>query len=262
MLLSELRKLSSARLNTMTITFYDIPSQVPGKAWSPNTFKARIALNYKGIPFTTEWVEYPDIEPLLKKIGGAPTSKKEDGRDHYTLPAIHDSETGKVVTDSLNIAVYLDEKFPEKPLLFPHGTRAAIELFLYHFETNFHRPLRNLLLPPCCNNLNPFSEEYFRRTREASFGCKMEEISPKGPKRDELWTEFQQGLARLSEWYAKNGRGKRYFLGDTFSFADAIMVGNLLWAEKATHDEYVRVASWDSGRWGELVEATRQYQGD
>ena len=66
----------------------------------------RIALNYKRLPYRTEWVEYPDIEATLRAIGGAPTAKVSlnDGsggkKDHYTLPAIHDSHTNAVITDS------------------------------------------------------------------------------------------------------------------------------------------------------------------
>ena len=65
------------------IVFYDIPGNAHShKAWSPNTQKTRCALlsrlrdvkvisersdlfsyslNYKGIPYKTVWVEYPDI---------------------------------------------------------------------------------------------------------------------------------------------------------------------------------------------------------
>ena len=50
----------------------------------------RYALAFKGLPFRTEWVEYPDVEALCKKIGAKPTEKKDDGRDHYTFPVIYD----------------------------------------------------------------------------------------------------------------------------------------------------------------------------
>jgi len=29
---------------------------------------ARLALNYKRIPYKTEWVEYPDLEPKFKAL--------------------------------------------------------------------------------------------------------------------------------------------------------------------------------------------------
>lgn len=63
---------------TQPVVFYDIPGNAhPQKAWSPNTQNTRYAsrreqeglltdtlryiLNYKGIPYKTVWVEYPDI---------------------------------------------------------------------------------------------------------------------------------------------------------------------------------------------------------
>ncbi|KAF9531525.1 hypothetical protein CPB83DRAFT_786941 [Crepidotus variabilis] len=35
--------------STMAIIFYDIPSKLPGCAWSPNTWKIRFYLNYRRI---------------------------------------------------------------------------------------------------------------------------------------------------------------------------------------------------------------------
>jgi hypothetical protein len=36
----------------------------------------RAVFNYKRIPFRTEWVEIPDIEPLSKKLGINPNGQK------------------------------------------------------------------------------------------------------------------------------------------------------------------------------------------
>jgi len=241
----------------MTITLFDIPSKFPENAWSPNTFKARIALNYKGIPYKTEWVEYPEIEETLKKLGGAPTSKKKDGGDHYTLPAIYDSSTGKSVTDSMNIAIYLDEEYPDTPPLFPNGTHAATELLSSHFKSTVAITLSPLMLPPCCASLNPPSAEYFRRTREQSYGKKLEDFTPPGPIREEAWAKVKEGFNLLAGMYAKNGEGKHYFFGEVFSFADAIVAGGLVWVRiilRPESEEWKTVASWNEGRWAKLLE--------
>lgn len=217
----------------------------------------RIALNHKGIPYKTEWLEYPDIEDALKKLGGAPTSKKDDGRDHYTLPAIHDSSTGKTVTDSMNIAAYLDETYPDLPSLFPKGTRAATELLNYHFTTTVIIKLLPLMLPPSCATLNPPSAEYFRRTRELSYGKKLEEFAPAGPIRDEAWAKVKEGLDLLDGFYTKNGEGKPFFFGETFSYADAIIAGFLVWIRIVLgreSEEWKVVASWNEARWAKLLE--------
>ena len=33
-----------------------------------DSMQARLALNYKKIPYTTEWVEYPDLAPKFKAL--------------------------------------------------------------------------------------------------------------------------------------------------------------------------------------------------
>jgi hypothetical protein len=32
------------------------------------TILARLILNYKGIDYKTEWVEFPDVEPKMKSL--------------------------------------------------------------------------------------------------------------------------------------------------------------------------------------------------
>ncbi|KAH8115003.1 hypothetical protein DFH11DRAFT_1762205 [Phellopilus nigrolimitatus] len=244
------------------ITFFDLPSKLDGNLWSPNTLKTRVSLNYKAIPFKTEWVEYPDVEPVIKRFGGAPTSKKPDGRDLYTLPAIHDSETGKTITDSIEIAAYLDETYPSTPALIPSGTRGAIELFSSVFEQAL-APIFPIMLPASNAILNPTSEEYFRRTREESYKKKLEELAPPGPIRDEIWAKVKEGLEKIAGFYDKNGKDSTFFLGNTFTFADAIVVGYLAWVQIVLGpegDEWKAVASWSGGRWGKLIELTKKWQ--
>lgn len=243
------------------------PGKVPnldrlGTSFFLITPSTRISLNFKGIPYKTEWVEYPDIEPLLKKLGGAPTSKKDDGRDHYTLPAIHDSSTGKVITDSAKIAEYLDATYPDKPLLFPPGSRAAVVILEYVFMQTIVK-LLPITLPESNNHLNAPSEAYFRSTREKSFGKKLEEFAPPGPTRDAIWKEGKEGLERLAGFYDLNGEDKRFFMADTFTFADAVVIAFLLWIKiifGADSDEWKAVASWSGGRWGKLIESTKELQ--
>ncbi|TFY51247.1 hypothetical protein EVJ58_g10668, partial [Rhodofomes roseus] len=103
-----------ATSETDVIILYDIPSTVPGNAWSANTWKTRFALNYKGIPYRTQWVEYPDIAPLLTSLGVSPNTPST-WTFPYTLPAIYDPRTRTVLMDSIKIARYLDETYPDTP---------------------------------------------------------------------------------------------------------------------------------------------------
>ncbi|KAH0836692.1 hypothetical protein J3R83DRAFT_8414 [Lanmaoa asiatica] len=235
---------------TSPIIFYDIPSKLGINAWSPNTWKTRYALNIKGIPYKTQWVEYPDIETLAKKIGAPPTGTKDDGQPAYTLPIINDPNTGKVISDSFLIAVYLDATYPNGNTLFPSGTKPLIEAF----EAGVVGALGGILplqLAISCYVLNPPSEVYFRVTREAKFGKKIEEFSPEGPKRAADLAKGKEGFAAVDSWLAKSDG--EFVLGNTISYADGILAAWLTWI-KVTGVVWKEVATWHNGRWATYLE--------
>ncbi|KAJ3486894.1 hypothetical protein NLJ89_g11766 [Agrocybe chaxingu] len=248
----------------MTIIFYDIPSTFPNNVWSANTWKTRYCLNYKRIPYKTEWVEYPDIEPLCKRVGIAPTSKKEDGsgRDHYTLPAIYDPSTGAYVSDSFAIAQYLDKTYPDTPRIFPGGTDGLQAAFEPAFRSNLGELWRFAILAECVG-LNPVSEEYFRRTRKEIGGKTIEEVVPKGEEAVKVWKGVEEGLGRVDAWYQKNDGKGRYLLGETLSWGDFVVAGYLIcskiiWGEESR--EWKDIGSWHGGRWKALIESLKKYE--
>jgi len=61
------------------IILYDLPSKDPCGCWSLNPWKTRMALNYKGVDYNTEWVEYPDIASKFKELY-APLVKRVSNR--------------------------------------------------------------------------------------------------------------------------------------------------------------------------------------
>jgi len=167
----------------------------------------------KEILFKTEWVEFPDIEPLCKKLGIPPTSKTADGSDHFTLPAIHDPSTGVYISDSVLIAEYLEKTYPDTPQIFPHNTFALQAAFTEAFGNNFSA-LWNFIVPATYAILTPRSQEYYRRTREKSFGKALEDIAPKGEAAVAEWAKFRDGLGKVDAWYAKNGGQGPFLLGE------------------------------------------------
>jgi len=243
------------------IVFYDIPSTLPGKAWSPNTWKVRFVLNYKGIPYRTEWVEYPDIEPHNKKLGINPTSKKPDGSPHYTLPAIHDPSTGTYLADSLLIAEYLEKTYPDTPSIFPHETKSLQYAFQSSFGIGAVRPF---IIPTIFPKLGTQrSEDYYRRTREISFGKTLEDVVPVGNERIEEWAKFREGLNKVDQCFAKTDAKGPFVMGDTISWSDIFVSSYLIWFKIVwgeDSEEWKDVASWNEGRWGNLLRAFGEYQ--
>ncbi|PPQ74186.1 hypothetical protein CVT25_012929 [Psilocybe cyanescens] len=246
----------------MTIILYDIPSTLPGNAWSPSTFKTRYTLNFKGLPFTTEWVEYPDIEPHCKKLGIKPTSKKDDGRDHYTLPAIYDPSTGTYIADSFPIAEYLDKTYPDTPPIFPRNTVGLHRAFNQAvFEQNIE-PLWEFILPPSCLILNPPSSEYFRRTREEWLGKTMEDMVPKGEYAIKQWNKIQVFFGKIAAWYAVTDGTGPYMMGDEISWDDILLCSFFSWMKIVwgkDDKKWKDVAGWDGGRWGRLLQGLEKY---
>ena len=82
------------------LVLYDLASK-SNTPFSPSTLKTHYQLNYKGIPYTTQYIEFPEIAPLLTSFGIA-APPKDEGYGKHTVPAIRWPD-GTCVMDSLAI---------------------------------------------------------------------------------------------------------------------------------------------------------------
>lgn len=223
---------------------------------------SRYTLNLKGIPFKTEWVEFPDIEPLCKKLSISPTSKKANGSDYYTLPAIHDPSTGVYISDSILIAEYLEKTYPDTPQVFPHHTLTLQAAFTAAFVNNLSA-LWNFIVPTAFEKLSPRSQEYFRRTREKSLRKTLEDLAPKGEAAVVEWAQFRDGLGKANAWYVKNGGQGPYLLGETQSWGDIIVASYFKWMRVVWGDDsqqWKDISFWNNGRWAAISEGLKKYE--
>ncbi|KDQ17825.1 hypothetical protein BOTBODRAFT_127701 [Botryobasidium botryosum FD-172 SS1] len=263
------RALTTATSASNPIILYDIKSKLDPQAWSPNTWKARFALNYKRLPYKTVWVSYPDIAAKLSSLGLEPLSS---GAAPYTLPVIADpthSGTPTIVRDSFAIAQYLDVTYPEleRPLL-PAGTHAFQALFLHHASTRITPTLRPLLVPLAPAILDAAALPYFYRTREASFGRPLAEVRPSGTALEEAWSKVEKEFGVLDSILQKNdvhcgGNGGDLVLGNRVSFADFVLAGLFVWMSKFNPGEdgnpWERIRSWHGGRWERLWKGCEEF---
>lgn len=248
------------------IIFYDIPSTVPGKAWSCNTWKTRFTLNYKGIPYRTEWIEYPEIAPLLTSLGVE--ANPPPTPFPFTLPAIYDPRTRIAMMDSIKIARYLDETYPDTPVLLPPETRVFQHAFQDALSSAVHAKLIPLLICACVTKLNPPSEAYFREAREITFGCKVEELSPP-EKRPEQWAVVEKGFGVLASWFGAAGDDRLLLMGggpagdaSCVRHADISIAGLLIWVRAIygeQSEEWRRVEGFDGGRWKRFLDFFEQW---
>lgn len=225
------------------------------------THSPRLALNIKGLPYKTVWVEYPDIEPLCKKIGAKPTEVVA-GVPRYTLPVIHDPTHNAVIANSIDIARYLEAMYPDTTPLFPGGLHGLHEAFQDAHQRIALRGIYHIMLPVTHTKLNPVSEVYFRRTREAKFGKKLEEFSPLGPQRDAHWAQVEEGHGVADGWLSKNEKGT-YVMGETMSYADVTIAAYLLWVKAifgVGSEEWKDILEWQGGRWASFLAQFEKYE--
>ncbi|KAH0585732.1 hypothetical protein J132_04283 [Termitomyces sp. J132] len=244
-----------------SITFYDIPSTIPGKCWSVNLWKTRYSLNFKGLPYKTEWVEYPDIAPMSKKMGFRPTAMHGDN-PYYSLPAIYDPNNTTSLSDSALIAEYLDKAYPNTPKLFPPGSHALQYAFIDALDMKLET-IRAFAYHASYAILNPSSQEYFRRTREASFGKPLEDIAPKGERAVEEWAKVKAAFDVIDGWLEKEKENGSYILGQEPVFVDFVLAAYLLYFKKiwgADSQKWKDISTWNNERWERLVKDFEKYE--
>lgn len=190
-----------------------------------NESKARAALNFKGIPYKTEWVEYPDMAPKFKAFGIAATAERSPSG--YSSPMVRMPD-GTYVMDSRNIADALETLQPEPSLRLDSGYVERTQKAVLDVGGN--------LAPICIPRvpellLNPSSAEYFQRTRAVRFGMTLSELAQSDKAGEAAWEKAKPGIEEIITILHEHEDGP-YVLGKTPSYADLILAGFWAFAKK------------------------------
>lgn len=275
--------MATAVTPSTAIVFYDIAMRPPVTATccSPNPWKSRYALNFKGVPYSTLWVDLQDI-PKVRRAVGMPASRKfADGTDYYTLPMLSDSSTSSILGDSFDIAVHLQKTYPNSgagdlfppqtlDYVFSHDLALLIPLSecnerefgdYARFNTNVdaafsaHVPLMVHGLPFNPATAEAIRAEFVRRAGVASW----DDLTPGDEEREKLKSSFCDMLGGLSELFTRQKSGP-FLLGEQASYADLI-VGGWLQMMRMTlpETEWEEVKSWHGGIFGRLHNALEKY---
>jgi glutathione S-transferase len=124
--------------------------------------------------------------------------------------------------------------------------------------------LHKIIIPESYGRLNEASRPYFRRTREAFVGKKLEEFSPIGPERDRHWRGIKDGVDVVDGWLAKDSEeGQAYIFGDAPGYADIILASRLMWMKVVFGEDselWKDVCSWNGGRWERILKSMEKYE--
>ncbi|KAK0737335.1 hypothetical protein B0T21DRAFT_162457 [Apiosordaria backusii] len=275
----------TATSDSPRLVFYDIAFARPREenTAAPNPWKARYALNFKGVPYSTEWVQMPDITKVRTSLGASPCRKFADGTDFYTLPVLKDSSTGAIVGDSFDIALYLQETFPDAggdlfppqdlnfvcpgalEILVPLSKREDVAHKDYSkFNTNvdwaftIHAQLMGTGM-----RFDPEVEEQVKAEFVRRLGAKSwEDMGVYGEAREKLLVSLRETLTDLAALYKRDTSGP-FLLGNQASHADFIVGGWLRMQHKTLPEsEWKQIEEWHDGVFGKLHAALQERYGD
>jgi len=192
-----------------TIKLFDLQLST-GATISPFVWATKYALKHKGFDL--------DIVP-----GGFTGIKERTGGFHDRVPVIVDD--GHWVKESWEIAEYLDEKYPDRPMLFAGESMKALTRFIdsWLWATAI-RPWFSCYILDYHNLSLPQDQAYVRESRETLFlgGRKLEDVQDGREERLPLvppQLELFRQLLKQTKWLG----------GDTPNYADFRALAVFLW---------------------------------
>lgn len=192
----------------MTRILYSLCGSDERRPFSPHCWKVVQALHHKGLDFVERPTPFTQIPAL------------ENGFSR-TVPILRDGN--ELVRDSFEIALYLEDRYPDRPTLFGGEGGKALSRFVERFcQSIVHPMVTNIAVADIHDMLDETDRIYFRTSREAFLGRRLEEVKA---ERDAVIAEFPARLEPVRQTL----RYQDFLGGDGPLFADYILFGALQW---------------------------------
>ncbi|MDW9357697.1 glutathione S-transferase family protein [Sinorhizobium meliloti] len=193
----------------MTRKLYALSGTDTSRPFSPHVWKTKLSLAHKGLTF--------DIAP----VGFTEIPRLEQGATKI-VPLLRDGE--KLVSDSFDIALYLEEAYPDRPPLFSGEGGKAMARFVEGWsQTTLHPAIGRIAIMDIHDSLDPIDRAYFRASREERFGRPLEAVAEAGRGDLETFSATLEPIRHMLKFQPFLG-------GDRPLFADYIVFGALQWA--------------------------------
>ncbi len=219
-------------LNARSQTFCQKANKCP---LEHQVWKTRLVLNYKNIPYRTEWLSHPEIAPKLKKLG---VTSNEDGQGSpYTLPAIHFPD-GTLIMESSAIAAKLESLYPDPSLHLDNGLAQKVGPLIGKVAF----PLIPDFMPRIGRDIIVESSvEYFQTARAKRFGMSLDELE-KAKGGDQAWQAARPGIVELSDFIASQKKDEGPFItGSQVCYADFLIASMVEALRRIGGDLYDKV---------------------
>ena len=220
----------------------------------------RFALNIKGLEHQTVWIEFPEIEKRLKELGIPPSDILPDGTARYTVPAIHDTSTNTLISDSTKIIEYLDRAYPETPRIIAPGTTILNATLEWAFRGTIFT-LYPLLAPNVVAHMSPAASQKYQARLESRVGMPLQEFKNDKSLHEKIWKNAEEAFTVANSWF-KASEGGAWIMGDKVSYSDLIVGSGLAYIATCSgeeSEEWEKFGTWHGGRWKGLWEQVKQY---
>ncbi|WP_430440599.1 glutathione S-transferase family protein [Shinella sp.] len=192
----------------MTRLLYALSGADRTRQFSPHVWKTVMSLAHKGLAYETVPVGFTEIPAI-------------EGGSTATVPLLRDGD--RLVRDSFDIALYLDEAYPDRPSLFGGEGGKAMARFIESWSQSIlHMAVTRIAILDIHNLLEPADQTYFRRSREERLGASLEDIAAAGKAEVEGFSRKLQPLRNMLKIQPFIG-------GEGPLFPDYIVFGALQW---------------------------------
>lgn len=155
--------------------------------------------------------------------------------------------------DSVPIAQFIESTYPDLPVPLTSELGREIEA---KARAAAGMAFRMSVMTREIGILSPRSQEYFRRTREASLGHPLEDLLDPA-KEDQVWDAAGDGMRAVGELMHTNKADGPFVLGAWPSYTDFFIAGSLQSARMV--DEGVFQRNMKFPGYGEIYEACLPY---
>ena len=194
---------------------YELCGENRDVRFSPYCWRVRLMLDHKGLDYDTVPITFIEKQPL-------------ENASSRTVPVLNDD--GTWVKDSFEIALYLDDTYPDSPLFGDGIARAQAVVLNDWVNSTIARGIFPMIVADIHRQLDPKNAAYFRETREKFLGCTLEDAQ--GTRAERL-APFRVSLSPLR---AALKRGD-WLAGEAPGWLDYAVFGTFVWSHMVSDIE-------------------------
>lgn len=211
----------------MTTILYELVGDDSRKKFSPHCWKSRLALAHKGINFESCPIRFTEKEKIA--FSG-----------QQLVPVL--TSNGQTITDSWDIACYLENQYPDQASLFNDEAGKALAASINEWCNNDLLPhIVPIVIGDVYQIIADKDKAYFRESREQRLGVSLEEVAA---KKAIGIAGLRRELDKIRELLSL----QTYIGGQQPSYGDICLLGMFMWiacvSDVAFLDEYDIVNQW------------------